>query len=89
MGELKKLTLEDIEAQVDREEYHVFDDKLTVCVMTAKNGFKITGEASCVFLEDFNQEIGRKVSRGKAIAKLWEFEAYSLQTKVASNGRRL
>ena len=82
----KKLTSEDIEAQVDREEYHVFDDKLTVCVLTAKNTFKVTGEASCVLPADFDQEIGKKVSRGKAIAKLWELEAYSLQTKVAENG---
>jgi hypothetical protein len=80
---MKKLTPEDIEALIIKETYTVYDDKLTVCVLTCKNTFKVSGEASCVRLEDFDVEIGRKVSRAKAFAKVWELEAYVMQSKLA------
>lgn len=75
-----RLTPEGIEAAVIKEQYHVFEGScLTVCCLTLTNGFTVTGESACASPENFNEEIGRKVSRAKAIEKIWPLEGYRLK----------
>lgn len=45
---------------------------LTFCVLVLKNGFTVTGENACVSPENFDPELGRKLTRQKAIDKVWE-----------------
>jgi len=78
-----RVTLDDVEGKVDREQYHVFDDVLTVCVLTTKTGFTVTGESACASPENFNQELGKKFAREQAIRKLWGFEGYALRERLA------
>lgn len=74
-----RVTLEDLEAIIDREEYHVFDSVLTICVITTTRGFKVTGESACAAPENFNEELGKKFARERAVSKLWGFEGYRLR----------
>lgn len=45
-------------------------DLLTICVLTLKNGFTVTGESACASPENFNAEIGCKIARENAINKI-------------------
>lgn len=79
-----KLTAEDIEAQIVKEQFHRHEGtRVTTCVLTLKNGFAVTGESSCVSDANFKEEIGRAVSRQNAKEKVWELEGYALRTKLS------
>jgi Phage protein (N4 Gp49/phage Sf6 gene 66) family len=55
---------------------------LTFCVLVLKNGFTVTGESACASPENFDAELGRKIARGNAIAKIWPLMGYALKSKL-------
>lgn len=55
---------------------------LTFCVMTLRNGFTVTGESACASPENFNAEIGRKVARQNAVAKIWPLLGFRLRDRL-------
>ena len=59
-------------------------DLLTFCVLVLKNGFTVTGESACASPENFNAEIGRRIARENAIAKVWPLMGYELRSKLAA-----
>lgn len=73
--------LDNLVAQSDVE-YAIFGCKLTVAVITLPNKFKVTGEASCVDVNNFNKELGEKYALEAAVKKLWELEGYLLATEL-------
>lgn len=74
-----------IDAQIVNEQYFVFPDTtLTVCALTLKNGFHVTGESAAASPENFDVEIGRKISRENARGKIWALEGYLLRSKLAA-----
>ena len=78
-----KVTLNDIERKIVKEEYHRFaNTTLTVCVLTLQNGTTITGESACVSPENFDEQLGRKYAREKAIEKIWALEGYLLKENL-------
>lgn len=77
-----RLTPAHIDAQIDREEYHVFDNVMTVCVLTLKNGYKVTGESACASPENFDEQIGKRISRDNARNKIWTLEGYALRNAL-------
>lgn len=56
---------------------------LTFCVLVLKNGFTVTGESACASPENFDAEIGRKIARQNAEAKIWALMGYELRSKLA------
>ncbi len=56
---------------------------VTFCVLALKNGFTVTGESACASPANFNAEIGRKIARENAVAKVWPLMGYELRTKLA------
>lgn len=58
---------------------------LTFCVLTLRNGFTVTGEAACASPENFNAEIGRRIARENAVAKVWPLMGYELRSKLAES----
>ena len=60
-------------------------DLLTFCVLVLSNGFTVTGESACASPENFDAEIGRKIARDNAIAKVWPLMGYELRSKLALN----
>lgn len=78
-----RLRPQDIEATIVKEEFHVFpESQLTVCCLTLRNGFTVTGESACVSPENFDAEIGRKVARRNAADKIWALEGYMLKERL-------
>ena len=57
---------------------------LTFCVLVLKNGFTVTGESACASPENFDAEIGRKIARENAVAKVWPLMGYALREKLAN-----
>lgn len=51
---------------------------LTICILVLRNGFTVTGESACVSAEVFNEELGKKLARSKAVDKVWMLEGYLL-----------
>ena len=57
---------------------------LTFCVLVLRNGFTVTGESACASPENFDAEIGRKIARENAVAKVWPLMGYELRSKLAA-----
>jgi hypothetical protein len=55
---------------------------LTFCVLVLANGFTVTGESACASPENFNAELGRKIARQNAVAKIWPLEGYLLKQQL-------
>lgn len=57
---------------------------LTFCVLVLKNGFTVTGESACASPENFDAELGKKIARQNAVAKVWPLMGYELRSKLAA-----
>lgn len=56
---------------------------LTLCVLVLQNGFTVTGESACASPENFDAELGRKISRKHATDKIWVLEGYVLRQRLS------
>lgn len=80
-----RLTPAHIDSVVAHEQFHVFSGTtLTVCCLTLKNGFTVTGESAAASPENFDVEIGQKIARQNAREKIWALEGYLLKQKLSS-----
>ena len=78
-----RLMPEHIDAQIVGEAYYVFPGTtLTIAALTLRNGFQVTGESAAASPANFNEEIGRKIARENARAKIWALEGYALRTRL-------
>lgn len=78
-----RITLEHIEKTIVSEQYYVFPNTtLTVCALTLKNGFIVTGESASASAENFDKEIGRRIARDNAKNKIWSLEGYLLREQL-------
>lgn len=57
-------------------------DLLTFCVLVLRNGFTVTGESACASPENFDAELGKKISRQNAVNKVWMLEGYLLKDRL-------
>lgn len=73
---MQKLTLDYIKSLIVNTEYRRFGDTLTVCVLTLRNGFIVTGKSACIHTENFDESIGKIVAYDDAVDKIWELEGY-------------
>lgn len=78
-----RLTPAVIDLMIDDVDYHVFDKtQLTVCCLTLKNGFTVTGNAACASPENFDKEIGEKIAFRNAREQIWMLEGYLLKQRL-------
>lgn len=78
-----RLTPNDIDAVIVDEQYHCFaGTTLTVCCLTLKNGYTVTGESASASPENFNEDVGRKIAKDNARQKIWALEGYLLRQKL-------
>ena len=59
-------------------------DLLTICVLTLKNGFTVTGESACASTENFDAELGHKIARQNAVNKVWPLMGYALKERLVA-----
>lgn len=80
-----RLTPDLIDAAIISEQYHVFaGTTMTVCALSLRNGYIVTGESAAASPENFDQAIGRKIARDNARNKIWALEGYLLREKLAA-----
>lgn len=81
-----RLTPEIVDATIVGETFTVMPSgKCMVCELTLRNGFTVRGEASVVSRDNFDEKIGRDVSRRKARDQIWQLEGYLLQQNLHMN----
>lgn len=79
-----RITPEDLDAIIVAEQYHVFPGTtMTVCALSLRNGYIVTGESAAASPENFDAEIGRKIARRNARDKIWSLEGYLLRQRIA------
>lgn len=75
-----RLTPAMIDDTILAEQFYVFPGTtLTICALTLRNGFQVTGESAAASPENFDQEIGQKIARDNARNKIWALEGYLLK----------
>ena len=78
-----RLTPEMIDAAIVSEVYHVFPGTaLTICALTLRNGYIVTGESAAASPDNFDATIGRKIARENARNKIWALEGYLLRERL-------
>lgn len=74
-----------IDAAIVSEQYHVFPGTtMTVCALTLRNGYIVSGESAAASPENFDAAIGRKIARENARNKIWALEGYLLREKLSN-----
>lgn len=80
----KRITPDMLDAEIIAEQFHVFTGTfLTVCCLTLRNGFTVTGESACASPENYNEEIGQKIAKANARDKLWPLLGFRLRDELA------
>lgn len=59
---------------------------LSMCIVTMKNGFVVTGVSRPVVADNFNADLGRKYAYEDAVRQLWPLMGYALRDRLASHG---
>ena len=78
-----RLRPEDLDAAIVGELYHVFEGTTqTVCCLKLRNGFTVTGESAAASVENFDEEVGRRIARENARNKIWQLEGYLLRQRL-------
>jgi len=79
-----RLTPRAIDETIVGEAFHVFPGTtMTICALTLRNGFIVTGESAAASPENFDAAIGRRIARDNARNKIWALEGYLLRTQLA------
>lgn len=82
------VTPEYVQSLIEKADYYVFPGTtLTVCCLTLKNGFTVTGESACVVKENFDTDTGRAIAYQKARDKIWNLAGYLFQEQLFNSSR--
>ena len=80
-----RLTPDLIDETIVSEQYHIFHGTtLTVCALTLRNGYIVTGESAAASPSNFDETLGRKIARDNARNKIWGLEGYLLRERLAA-----
>jgi len=78
-----RVTPEDVEKIIAREEYYVVPGTTTtICSLVLKNDYVVIGSSSSVSKEAFDEELGKKYSKKKAVEQCLAAEAYLLKSMI-------
>lgn len=78
-----QITLQEVEANIASTEYLLLPNgRTTLCMLTLQNGFTVTGESSCVSIENYNEATGQKIARENAVDKVWPLMGYALADRL-------
>ena len=83
-----KLTEEYLKGLIADASYHLLDGTtVTICALTLRSGFVVTGESACLDPASFDAEIGEQIAYANAFEKLWQLEGYHVKALAALEGR--
>ncbi len=82
-----RLNPKHIDACILTSQYYVFPGTvMTICCLTLQNGYNVVGTSAPASPENFNEEIGRKISFDKAREQIWALEGYLLKSELSKKG---
>lgn len=80
----RRVTPARIDEVIASEAFYVFPGTtLTICALTLRNGFIVTGESAAASPANFDAEIGQKIARDNARGKVWALEGYLLRQQIS------
>ena len=79
-----RVTRESIEAKIASVNYHVFNDVLTLCLITMRNGFVLHGVSAPASPANYDKAVGERYAYDDAFRRLWPLEGYLLREKLAT-----
>lgn len=80
-----RLTPTLIDEQIVNEWYTIVPDTtMTVCALYLKNGFIVIGESAAASKDNFDKDIGQRIARENARAKIWALEGYTLRNFLSA-----
>lgn len=83
MSDAPRVTEAQVEGLIVKEQYHRFPHTtLTICCLTLRNGFNVTGESASVTAAGFDAETGKRIARTNAFNKIWQLEGYLLRQQL-------
>lgn len=78
-----RLTPDDIDDVIVKTDFHVFPGTtLTICALTLRNGFIVTGESAAASPANFDWQLGQKIASTNARNKIWALEGYLLRQRL-------
>ena len=84
----ERITPEIIDQSIASAQYHIFPGTTTtVCLLKLINGFTVIGESACASVENFDEELGRKIAFDNARNKIWQLEGYLLRQTLFEAGK--
>jgi len=76
----EKVNLNDIRNKMVDTDY-IYRGTLTICIVTMRNGFQVTGISACVDESVYSKARGEAIAFADTIDKLYELEGYLLAEK--------
>ena len=76
-----RVTQQDVNDFIIGDTYAVIGTT-TLCVLTLANGSTVVGDSACASPANFNEEIGRRLSKEAAAKKVWPLLGFDLRTKI-------
>ncbi len=67
-----------IEQRIGSTRFERFSPTVTMCEITLDSGFSVRGESACVNVENYDQEIGERISYDNAFSQLWPLFGFLL-----------
>ena len=81
-----RLTPADIDAKILYAEYfRVTNTACTICSLILQNGYVIVGKSAAASMQNFDEELGRKIAYEDARNQIWALEGYLLKEKLHSS----
>lgn len=72
-----------VDAEIAGSQFHVFPGTtLTVCAITLKNGFIVTGISASVSPQNFDKYIGESLAYAEARDKIWPLLGFRLREQA-------
>lgn len=80
-----RITPADIDGEIADEQYHRFPNTtVTVCALTLRNGYVVTGTSAAASPENFNEQLGKDIARANAREKIWPLAGFRLRDQLAA-----
>lgn len=79
-----RVTKPAIEAKIRAVDYITQHAPLTICVITMRNGFTVTGTSASASAANYDLEVGKTLAYDRAFQQLWALEGYLLKEKLAA-----
>jgi len=80
----ERVTLDQLEQTIVFEHYLNPEEvhPLTICVLELQNGFMLVGHSAPADPDNFNEAIGRRLARQKAVDQIWPLLGFALREKI-------